>query len=89
LKALGEAIKRQIILKGFPTMEVFAHENDIPKGTLSKILRGKVDPKLTTLFRIAKGLDMTVTDLFKSEPAETWVMEKPKGYKTKRKKRRK
>ena len=70
-------------------MEVFAHENDIPKGTLSKILRGKVDPKLTTLYRIAKGLDMTITELFSNGPTESWVMEKPKGYRAKRKKRRK
>ena len=89
LKALGETIKRQITLKGYATMELFAHENDIPKGTLSKILNGKVDPKATTLFRIAKGLEMDLPDLFRGGPLDSWNMEKPKSrHRAKRKKRR-
>ena len=52
-KSLGQTIKRQIAAKGYPTVEVFAHEHAIPKGTLSKIVNGTVDAKVSTLLRIS------------------------------------
>jgi len=87
---LGQAIKRQIAAKGYATVEVFAHEHSIPKGTLSKILNGKVDAKVSTLFRIAFALGIAVQDLFSSQVVQgNWVMERPSSpYKAARKKRR-
>lgn len=87
---LGQTIKRQITAKGYATVEVFAHENSIPKGTLSKILNGKVDVKVSTLFRIAHALGIAVPALFPSHNVpDSWVMERPASpYKTGRKKRR-
>jgi transcriptional regulator with XRE-family HTH domain len=75
---LGQAIKRQIEAKGYPTVEGFAHEHAIPKGTLSKIVNGKVDAKYSTLLRIAQALGMNVTDLIPAHPVPgNWVMERP------------
>jgi predicted transcriptional regulator len=87
---LGQAIKRQIAAKGYATVEVFAHEHSIPKGTLSKILNGKVDAKVSTLFRIASALGIAVQDLFSSQAVQgNWVMERPASpYKAAKKKRR-
>lgn len=79
---LGQAIKRQIEAKGYPTVEGFAHEHAIPKGTLSKIVNGKVDAKYSTLLRIAQGLGISVSELLPAHPVPgNWVMERPaSGY---------
>ena len=46
------------------TIEKLAYENDLAKGNLSEIEKGIVDPKLSTLERIAKGLDVSLKELF-------------------------
>ncbi len=90
LKAVGETIRRQIALKGYPTVETFAHEHSISKGTLSKILNGKVDAKVTTLYRIALALGVGVTELLPHAIPDLRVMESPRAsaYQVKRKKRK-
>jgi transcriptional regulator with XRE-family HTH domain len=81
-QSLGQTIKRQIEAKGYPTVEGFAHEHAIPKGTLSKIVNGKVDAKISTLLRISQALGISVTELFPAHPVPgNWVMERPaSGY---------
>lgn len=81
-QSLGQAIKKQIEAKGYPTVEGFAHEHAIPKGTLSKIVNGKVDAKISTLLRISQALGISVTDFFPAHPVPgNWVMERPvSGY---------
>jgi transcriptional regulator with XRE-family HTH domain len=83
-QSLGQAIKRLIEVKGYPTVEGFAHEHAIPKGTLSKIVNGKVDAKISTLLRISQALGVSVTDFFPSHPVPgNWVMERPaSAYRT-------
>lgn len=49
------------------TIEKLAYENDISKSTLSRIERGLVDPKLSTLIKIAKGLEIRPSKLFDFE----------------------
>lgn len=90
LKAVGETIRRQIAVKGYPTVETFAHEHAIAKGTLSKILNGKVDVKVTTLFRIAQALGVGVPDLLPPFLPDLRVMESPRAgaYQVKRRKRK-
>lgn len=44
-------------------MEVFAHEHDLSKGMLSKVINGKVDMRISTLSRIAQALELSLTDL--------------------------
>jgi predicted transcriptional regulator len=90
LKSLGQSIKRQIQAKGYPTVELFAHEHSIPKGTLSKIVNGKVDAKVSTLLRISQALGVGMSEIFPAHPVpENWVMEKPAAaYQAAKKKRR-
>jgi transcriptional regulator with XRE-family HTH domain len=88
--SLGQCIKRQIDAKGYPTVEMFAHEHGIPKGTLSKIVNGKVDAKVSTLLRISQALGVGMAELFPPQAMPgNWVMEKPaSAYRTSKKKRR-
>ena len=88
-RSLGQSIKLQIAAKGYATVEVFAHEHSIPKGTLSKIVNGKVDAKVSTLLRISQALGVSLSEFFPAHPVpENWVMERPAAYRAGRKKRR-
>lgn len=90
LKAVGETIRRQIALKGYPTVETFAHEHAISKGTLSKILNGKVDVKVSTLYRIALALGVGITELLPHAVPDMRVMDasRASAYQVKRKRRK-
>src|SRR5260221_2708470 len=80
LKHLGENIRRRIQKKSDGSIELFAHENQIPKSTLSEILNGKNDPKLTTLAKICSGLEIPLSELFLDPALESWVRESAAKY---------
>jgi len=64
IPGLGKRIATAIAEAGFRTVEEFAHVTGIPKSTLSRILRDQADPRLDSLWRIAKGLEIPLRDLF-------------------------
>ncbi|MCB7304571.1 helix-turn-helix domain-containing protein [Bariatricus massiliensis] len=39
---------------------------DIPKSSIENIMSGKTDPRLGTLERLAKGLNIRISDLYDS-----------------------
>jgi transcriptional regulator with XRE-family HTH domain len=80
LKHFGERIRERILRKGYASVELFAHENRIPKSTLSEILNGKNDPKLTTMAKICSGLEMTLSELFHDPSLDVWVRESAPEY---------
>ena len=85
LKHLGENIRRRILNKSeFVSVELFAHENQIPKSTLSEILNGKNDPRLTTLAKICSGLEIPLSDLFRDPVLDSWVRESAAKYNPRR-----
>lgn len=51
---------KRLILSEYPSVEKFAHEHDLDKSTLSRILGGKREPKISTLLKIAKALGIGV-----------------------------
>jgi len=63
IKKLGKRITKLREKKGL-TIEKLAYENDLSKGNLSEIERGLRDPKITTLEKIAKGLEISLSKLF-------------------------
>ena len=65
LAVLGKNIAKYIEKRGFETAEKFAWEVGIPKTTLSRIIRGKGDVRISKLHRIAKALKVKVDDLLK------------------------
>jgi len=61
-KIFGERLSSIRKSKGY-TRERLAFENDIAKSTVGRIERGLVDVKLSTLYKIAKGLGIPLREL--------------------------
>jgi transcriptional regulator with XRE-family HTH domain len=80
LKITGERIKALVLRRGYGSIELFAHENSIPKSTLSELLSGKNDPKLTTLAKICAGLELSLSELLRDPEIDTWVREVAPKY---------
>ena len=47
------------------SMDKVGLESNFSKGTLSKIISGKMNPSLETLEKIAEYFEIDITDLFK------------------------
>jgi transcriptional regulator with XRE-family HTH domain len=60
--ALGEAI-RELRMEVGLTQEELAHRTGITVSQVSRIERGQVDPRWTTVKRIAHGLGLRLTEL--------------------------
>lgn len=80
LKITGERIKALVGRRGYASVELFAHENRIAKSTLSEILSGKNDPKLTTLAKICAGLEIPLSELLRDADIDAWVREEAPRY---------
>jgi transcriptional regulator with XRE-family HTH domain len=79
LQKLGDNLRRRILdYSAAGSIELFAHENHIPKSTLSEILNGKNDPRLSTLAKICFGLDIHLSELFADPAFENLVAESAK-----------
>jgi transcriptional regulator with XRE-family HTH domain len=55
---------RTLVKEKFGSLDRFYLETDFSKGHLSNILRGKRNPSLSTLVRLAGVLEIEVRDLF-------------------------
>ena len=65
LAELGKNIAKFIKKRGFTTAEEFAWEIEIPKTTLSRIIRGKGDVRISKLHKIARELEVSIDQLLK------------------------
>lgn len=63
VKRVAKRIKKLREARGL-TIEKLAYANDMSKGNLSKIERGMIEPKLVTLEKIARGLDVSLKEFF-------------------------
>lgn len=61
--SLGLRIEKIIEEKGLKTREV-AHDADLDVENLRKYIKGKQEMKVSTMLKIAKALDVNVSDLF-------------------------
>lgn len=61
-KLLGQIIQE---LKGEKKKSILAYESDLPRSVVYYILEGKKDPQLTTLWRLALGLNIRPSELLK------------------------
>jgi transcriptional regulator with XRE-family HTH domain len=68
---VAENIRRQIMrrikLGEFTSIEHFASSTGVPKSLLSRILNLKADPKLSSLEKIARALEVPVEDLLREK----------------------
>ena len=62
LSKFGEKLKTLRTLKGL-TLEQLAFEADIELSQVHRVEKGKINPTLTTLIALAKGLDITLAEL--------------------------
>lgn len=62
LEKLGQQIAKIRKEKGFTQVD-FADKLDMNRSALAKIETGRVSPQVTTLKRIAEGLEMTISSL--------------------------
>mgnify|MGYP002620695918 CR=1 FL=1 len=62
LKSFGKHVKR---LRGEQSQFIFASENDISASIISTIERAIKDPQLTTIFKLAEGLNIKASELIK------------------------
>jgi transcriptional regulator with XRE-family HTH domain len=82
LEALSQNIRSCIDAAGYRSVELFAHENNLEKSTLSRILSGKREPKIMTLLRIAQALGVTLDVLCYSHGIGPKITETDSRYKT-------
>ena len=62
LEQFGEKLKTLRTTKGL-TLEQLAFEADIELSQVHRVEKGKINPTLTTLFALAKGLGITLAEL--------------------------
>ncbi len=59
------------------SLNIFGLENDISRGHLSRLENGINDPKLSTLWKVAEGLNMPLSEFIRTlenELPENWKM---------------
>ncbi len=59
LTALAKTLKE---LRGSESQFQFSNKSDVSIDIISKCERGLKDPQLTTLYKLAEGVDMTLTE---------------------------
>jgi transcriptional regulator with XRE-family HTH domain len=62
-QALAKRISDGILHAGYTSKDQFARSIALPRMTLHKLLKGELDPKVSTLLKIADGLDSTLEAL--------------------------
>jgi len=83
---VGERVGSMIRLRGYKTVELFAHENGVDKSVLNRLIRGKREVRLSTFLKILDALDLGIADLYPQggasardkESATDVVMVRPK-----------
>jgi len=63
---LANRIQDRILVAGYTSQDHFARSIALPRSTLYKLLKGDLDPRLSTLRKIADGLDFSLSELFES-----------------------
>jgi transcriptional regulator with XRE-family HTH domain len=63
LESFGAKLKQLRLKKGL-TLEQLAFEADIELSQVHRVEKGKVNPTLTTLIAIAKGLGVKLSEIF-------------------------
>ncbi len=61
LKAVGKIVKEKRLSKG-KGQTLFSYEYDISNGTFTNLEKGRRDPQLSTIWKIANAFDMKFSD---------------------------
>jgi transcriptional regulator with XRE-family HTH domain len=66
--ALGKRINTLIVAKGYKSAYAFWLENGeegLSRSNLNYLLNGRCDPKLSTLIRVAEGLEVELSEILR------------------------
>jgi DNA-binding Xre family transcriptional regulator len=66
-KEVGERVGALIRLRGYKSVELFAHEHEIDKSVLNRLIRGRREVRLSTFLKILEALE--VSNLYDLLPA--------------------
>lgn len=66
IKTFGQRIKAERENRTEKSQTLFAYEYELDSGNLSRIENGKIDPKLTMLWRLAEALGVPLSEIIKS-----------------------
>jgi len=62
----GDRLKRLILAGGYPSVEKFALENGFDRVTIYRIVEKGADPRLSTVIKIIRALEVAPQDLIAS-----------------------
>lgn len=65
IKTFGEIIKEQRKLNVGKSQTLFAYEYELDSGNLCRIENGKIEPKLTMMWRVSEALGIPLSELIK------------------------
>lgn len=65
IKEFGKTLKNLRKTKTKKSQTILAYEYELDSGNLSRIENGKIDPKLTMLWRISESLGIPLSELIK------------------------
>ena len=65
IKVFGEVIKSEREKNTGKSQTLFSYEYDLDSGNLCRIENGKIEPKLTMIWRLAEALDIKPSELIK------------------------
>lgn len=60
---LRDNARKHIAEQGFKSVDEFARAHDIDKSTLSRMMNGNREPRLSTLLRVSMALGVTIDEL--------------------------
>lgn len=60
---VGKRVEDLIASRGYPSLENFALSNGFHKATVHQVVKGVVDPRLSTLIRLAEALEVPLERL--------------------------
>lgn len=65
IKIFGEIIREHRQTKIGKSQTLFAYEYELDSGNLCRIENGKIEPKLTMMWRVAEALEIPLSELIK------------------------
>ena len=63
IRSFGISIRQKRLLKGF-SQEELAHRCEIDSRQIGRIERGEINTTISTVFALARALELTVANLF-------------------------
>jgi transcriptional regulator with XRE-family HTH domain len=70
-RQLGKRVDAAVLAAGYGSADEFARGIGLPRSTFFKLRKGTLDPRFSTLMKIAKGLGVTLSALVGDERGPT------------------